>query len=305
MQAGLRKMLGEKGVGKLAMFLYQQEVERERLSRKEPSDGDGTKEQAEAQTDTYNISTSAHDGVTTSIDIPPNWLTRWEKYHHNASWGFFAFRLAFYDDEKRWEEFKARMDKYLEQTCKSGACQSTMTDKIEAAYQKFEIRWIEDPDLAGAKVEELRVRFQSAIDEHASGFLQNLFLCVTSGAVGSLLSSCGDDEKLSTELKRGRSSIPYLYAVSAEASDAENGKNDELAFKPIFKVAVDALINQLWWQVDSDINPLDELTRWVKKSDELDEEDESSNDSQEEIWSSSAPPLDRVRKRMKLRGIGE
>lgn len=98
-----------------------------------------------------------------------------------------------------------------------------------------------------------------------------MFLCASPGAVESFLPAPGA-ELPSPGSQRWRSDAPFLLAVAADTEHKlEDGHEEREWLKPVFKVAAETLVDELWWLLDADIMPVRRLTRNVRGSDELGE----------------------------------
>lgn len=72
----------------------------------------------------------------------------------------------------------------------------------------------------------------------------------------------------------------------------------------VFKVAVEVLVDELWWTLDADFMEARELTRRIRAVDmneEVKERDRlEQDDGLEDIWWSTAPSPERLRRRRRI-----
>ena len=249
---------------------------------------------------------------------PPNWLRHWKDWHENGdAWGFVIFRTALYgenEERHQWDEFKARFETVVRIPFKcEGLNDDDDDDDFNAAVGKFKIHWIEDPELANATADTLRARYRALLQSEqwqAPGDVllnRNVFFCASPEAVQSLLSvenPAGGSERWSAD-------APFLLAVAAEddsgveplEDEEEEGPHEEREwFKPVFKVAIESMVDELWLIIDSDMMPLRRMTRLSKAAGELGGVDGEGREGLEEIWWTMAPSPRRLRKRYELCG---
>ncbi|RYP22651.1 hypothetical protein DL765_001501 [Monosporascus sp. GIB2] len=347
MQAGFRDVLGEDGVAEMARAVWQEQLRVEKL---------------EGAASSSSLLSFAAQGQRRRPPPPPGWLKTWRKRYQGQPWGFVAFRTAAAAattaTSSDVEEFQARVREIVEIPLDAALEQGQPADEVAEARSTFEIRWVEvEEEAEGIKAEEgrsrrdiiladpverLRARYR-AVRESGSlppGLSLPIFLCASPGAVASVLSaSSGGDKngkKPGTTSPRWRSGAPFLLAVAAEeergltdgeADDSVGGAGEKGWFKPVFKVAAEVLVDELWWVVDEQITSLRKLTRFVreaavtddasaveenqgekrpggvhgrdddgKKGEELGHDDDSLDD----IWWSLHMPPHRMRKRRRV-----
>ncbi|KAK1750949.1 hypothetical protein QBC47DRAFT_392974 [Echria macrotheca] len=266
MQAGFREVLGEDGVGALSQYLFQEE-QRKKAPSPRPFH-------------------------------PPNWLTHWRKVSRRlgkgAPWGFVIFQTAAYDfDDSRWEEYKAEIERVIALPFEQDPDEAPVPDDYHDAAAAFELRWVEDPGLAGASADVLRERYTQMKPQLPPGLAQDVFLCASTGAVNSVLQAT---EKPTRDSKTWREGAPFLLAVADAPDTLEEGHDEAAFFKPVFKVAAETVAEELWWLLDSGIIPLRRITRVVRGTDELGGEGQKGGDL-EEIWWTTTPSPERLRKR--------
>ncbi|RYP35491.1 hypothetical protein DL766_002502 [Monosporascus sp. MC13-8B] len=310
-QAGFRDVLSEDGVAEMARVVWQEQLRVKKLE--------------EAASSSSLLSSSSAQGQRRRLPPPPDWLKTWRKRYQGQPWGFVAFRTATATATTATgsdlEEFQTRVREIVE-------------TPLDAAWSKGS-RPARSPR-RGARsrsVERLRARYR-AVRESGSlppGLSLLIFLCASPGAVASVLSaSAGGDKngkKQGTTSPRWRSGAPFLLAVAAEeergltddeADDSVGGVGERGWFKPVFKVAAEVLVDELWWVVERQITSLGKLTRFVREAavtdngsaaeekekegekraggghghddDKQDEEPSHDNDSLDDIWLSAHMP---------------
>ncbi|KAK1502043.1 hypothetical protein CTAM01_05481 [Colletotrichum tamarilloi] len=282
MQAGLRDVLGEEGVGQLAMHVFEEQ------QRDAERTGD------ESTAETAKKSEVEH--------MPPNWLKHWQQRHEGQTWGMVAFRTACYDDQERWETFAKQVRRIVEIPFQRDADGADVHEYFKDAESKFEIRWVEDPALAGATADDLRDKFGNMKSELPAGFSEQVFLVATSAVIASVL-DLGEGDQPTTKSKWWRTSAPFFLAVAADTDPGlEEGHEEREWFKPIFKVAAETIVEEFWWLLDSDIMPLRRITRSVRGLEGLADTETGTSGSEdlEKVWWSTAPSPERMRKRRRF-----
>ncbi|KAH6845742.1 hypothetical protein B0I37DRAFT_313182 [Chaetomium sp. MPI-CAGE-AT-0009] len=130
-----------------------------------------------------------------------------------------------------------------------------------------------------------------------AGLSHCLFLCASQEAVDSV-TSLDEDELPTLESVPWRPTAPFLLAVSTDANPGlEEGHEEREWFKPVFKVAAETIVDELWPLVDSGGMPLRRITRHVKGSSELGAEETADGEELEDIWWTMAPSPERLKKR--------
>ncbi|TLD14629.1 hypothetical protein PspLS_11099 [Pyricularia sp. CBS 133598] len=301
MQAGLREVLGEHGAAAMSKHNFER-----RLS------GGAT------MLDAYSTSNPRDRRASVSSNgadvVTPSWLKQWRKRHEGQPWGFVGVRTGCYGGggaDQRWQQFRAQFQRILEvpfdwavENGRSsggggggGGGGSTTSggggEMASKARDMFEVRWIEDPALDGADVQILRGKFQELQSTLPPGFSQPVFLSATDQVVDAVLALTPDDLP-TTASRRGRNPAPWVYAVAASPDRGVPDEHAESAwFRDVFKVAIEVLADELWWIVDSGTMPLRRITRGVKGEGVA---ADAGNDDLEDIWWSTAPSAERLKK---------
>ncbi|RYP37880.1 hypothetical protein DL767_002752 [Monosporascus sp. MG133] len=286
MQAGFRDVLGEDGVAEMARVVWQEQLRVKKL---------------EEATSSSSLSSSSAQGQRRRQPPPPDWLKTWRKRYQGQPWGFVAFRTATATatatTNSDVEEFQTRVREIVEIPFDAALEQGQPADEVAKARSTFEIRWVEVGEegeetkaeeshsrrniIVADPVERLRTRYR-AMRESGSlppGLCLPTFLCASPAAVASVLSTPlgGDNngEKPGTTSPRWRSGAPFLLAVAAEeergvtddeADESVGGGGEKDWFKPVFKVATEVLVDELWWVVEEQITSLGKLTRFVREA---------------------------------------
>ncbi|RDW84000.1 uncharacterized protein DSM5745_04326 [Aspergillus mulundensis] len=324
MQAGLRDVLGEEGVAELARVMWQEQLRAMRAEKEKKAVAAGTHAQRR-------------------VPPPPAWLEAWKKMYKDSGkrWGFVCVwtDAAVSAAEGKAgpgsggvEEFQDRVREIAEIPFKAALEQGQPAELIEDARKTFEIRWAQlddnkEKDMGNTNlVERLRARYHSMQEPGSiqQGLALPVFLVVSPSAVASVLST--SEEKPEATSSGRRSEAPFLLAVAAEeeqdvVDDDEEAnvpvgrRADKDSFKPVFRVAVEVLVGELWPVVEEQITTLDKMTTYVQGADVTehalpihdDEECEGAGqdeDALDAIWWSMHPPPHRMRKRRRLFGSG-
>ncbi|OTA55850.1 hypothetical protein K449DRAFT_387887 [Hypoxylon sp. EC38] len=271
MQAGLRQVLGEDGVSRLAQQLFQEEQQKK----------------LKVEDEGGSLSSSHKP-------IAPNWLKHWSQRRKGQVWGFVCFRAT---GETRWKAFEEEVRRIIDVQFESAA--ALEFSDYEDARAKFEIRWIEDDRASTADADVLRKRYAEMRPDLPSGLAQELFLCATPEAVDSVLTPDAADRP-TADSKWWRADAPFLVAVAADSDPGlEEGHEERDWFRPRFKVAAETLVEELWWLLDSDIMPLRRITRYTRG---LGGQAETDGDDLDEIWWTTSPSPERLKKRRRFRG---
>lgn len=319
MQAGFRDVLGEEGVAEMARVVWQEQLRVMRAEKEKKN-----------------------------TPPPPEWLKIWRKRYRSSrkNWGFVALWTAaavsaaerMVDSDSGFggvEEFQRRVSEIVGIPFEAALEQGQSTEEVEDARKAFEIRWdwleneeekkgsreVEAEDMSNTElIERLRVRYRS-IQESGSiphGQSLPLFLVVSPSAVTSVL-SCTGEEKPGTTSRRWRSKAPFLLAVAAEEEQGieEDKEADRLVgrsgekdwFKPVFRVAVEVLVDELWPVLDEQITTLGRMTRFVQRAEVTEDvlaggdgQGEADEDGLDAIWWSVHTPPHQMRKRRRLFG---
>ncbi|KAI1369915.1 hypothetical protein F5Y08DRAFT_5287 [Xylaria arbuscula] len=275
MQAGLREVLGEDGIGRLAQRIFQEQQQQKRLAEAESAD--------EAERDS---------SLLLRQQSAPNWLKHWSRRRKGQIWGFVGFRAT---DQSRWREFEDELHGivYLQLDRARGF------RDFEDAKAMFEIRWIED-DEAVADADALRERYAKLRPEMPSGIAQHICLCATPGAVHSTLATDAANRPTAGS-NWWRADAPYLVAVASYSDPGlEEGHEERDWFKPVFKVAIETLVEELWWLLDSDMTSLRRITRLTGACEEMGEQAKTHGDDLDDMWWTMSPSPSRMRKRRRF-----
>lgn len=245
----------------------------------------------------------------------PDYLRQWRRHCNGGPWGFYAFRTALYGEDERWQEFKARFDTIVnipfDQVVEDH--HGHEYEEVAEARKMFTVSWIEDEQLAGANADVLRKRYiQMKEDNEVEGMLDlDMLLYASPEAVESILSPDPDDLP-TTKTLAFRDEAPFLLAVLMEESmnsqsddepyDAKDPNDEANWYKPIFKVPVEVLVNELWMTMEDPIMELTQITRNVRGSTELGgelPEITTLDEPYEHWWGAGPTPRSIKRRRMR------
>ncbi|PLN80537.1 hypothetical protein BDW42DRAFT_201220 [Aspergillus taichungensis] len=310
MQAGFREALGEDGVAEMARVVWCEQLRLMKEKKAKETEMEGGKDGGERR----------------PPPPPPNWMRVWRKRYwgQGGRWGFVVFWTAgavrrMMDDVAVGDVggFEEIVREIVEIPFEAALEQGQSAEEVDEARKSFGIRWVGVSDEGeGSKgeegmVERLRARYRS-MQEQESGFFLPVFLVVSLSAVESVLSTPESGEgKVGTTSPRWRSGVPFLLAVAAEeeqgvvndADDDDQETNGEKVwFKPVFRVAVEVLIDELWPVVEEQMTTLGRMTRFVQRA-EVTEDVQAlidEKDGLDAIWWSVHTPPRHMRKR---RGI--
>lgn len=324
MQTGFRDILGEDGVAEMARVVWQEQLRVKKLEEAASS----------------SLSSQGQRGLRRP-DPPPEWLKTWKKRYKGQPWGFVAFRTATATNVTNldMEEFQTRVPEIVETPLDAALEQGQPADEIAEARRTLEIRWI-DLEEQGERAEEakeeeghsrpdvvvlhpierLRAKYRAMLNSGSlpPGLSLPIFLCASPGAVASVLSTSpgGDsqEQKPGIASPRWRSGAPFLLAVAAEdeqgltdeADDSVGGDGEKDWFKPVFKVAAEVLVDELWWVVEEQVTSLGKLTRFTREAaftndaSASGEEHSRDDDGLDDIWWSVHLPPHRMRKRRRM-----
>ncbi|KAH7304181.1 hypothetical protein B0I35DRAFT_445649 [Stachybotrys elegans] len=220
------------------------------------------------------------------LSPPPEWLLTWKKWYQGQPWGF----VGFYDaDESSAQDFKAQALKYASIPFNKAMEQGHSAD-IAVARSKFEIRWVETkhisneskgqdkPDQANL-ADRLRAQYQEISQDLPPGLCMPLFFYATREAITCLQTTpVGEEATFGIKNKYWRSGAPFLVAIheidaialdEAEGIDPEEevgsaGENGW--YKPVFKVALETIVEELWWIMVEQITDFWKVTRFVRRA---------------------------------------
>ncbi|KAL4904229.1 hypothetical protein BDW74DRAFT_155327 [Aspergillus multicolor] len=311
MQAGLRDVMGEEGVAELARIMWQEQLRAMRAEKEKKA---------------------------VAAPPPPAWLGTWRKRYKDSrkSWGFVCIwtnaAVSAAEESGGAEEFQNRVRELAENPFRAALEQGQPAELIEDARETFEIQWVRLENLEKEKdisdtdlVERLRARYHSTQEPGSvqQGLALPIFLVVSPSAVVSVLSTSGERPEATSP--GWRSGAPFLLAVAAEdeqgavEEDKEvnetAGRREVNSFKPVFRVAVEVLVGELWPAVEEQITTLEKMTTYVQGADVTehalstrdDEEHEGAGEDEDgldAVWWSMHPPPHRMRKRRRLFGSG-
>ncbi|XXH02562.1 hypothetical protein Hte_008939 [Hypoxylon texense] len=287
MRAGLRHVLGEDGVGRLAQHLFQEQQQQQQQQQQR---------QSRRKVEGSSSSSSPSPSSSPLRDlIAPNWLKHWSRRRKGQAWGFVGFVAA---GEARRAELEEEVRRIVDVRFDGAGSE---LPECRDARTKFEIRWVEDDGAIAADADALRERYAKLRPDLPSGLAQELFLCATPEAVDSVLTPDTADRPAALP-KWWRADAPFLVAVAADSDPGlEEGHEERGWFRPVFKVAAETLVEELWWLLDSGIMPLRRITRYTRGYGELGRQAESDSDDLDEIWWTMSPSPERLKKRRRIR----
>lgn len=313
MQDGLRDVLGDDGMDRLSRYMFNLEQEQQKQEDNKKRTHEGEVKRAATTTDS-----AATDDTPKNILSPPNWLRTWRKHFKGQPWGFVIFRAACYgggdDDEDRWSRVKAEMQRVIELPFARAVAQAreegaVLPDDFDEARAKFKLQWVEDVSTdnvatAATDADLLRVKYAALKPNLDPGLCRAVFLCASPEAVESFEKEASTTDETSSFW---RPRAPFLLAVTTE-NDAglEEGHEENVWFKPVFKVAAEALVESLVDVLDMG-TPLQRITRNVMGASELGGATEQRQQQQlkeeterlDDIWWSMHPSPERLKKRRK------
>lgn len=136
----------------------------------------------------------------------------------------------------------------------------------------------------------------------SSGISRDLFLVATPQSASRLEAT----EFPYLTSKRWQSDAPYLLAIAASTDPLPEEPEDELEwFQPSFKVCVDTLADELWYFDVGMETPVRRVTRGIRETkfergNEFEDSEREHDDGLEEMWCSTAPSPQRLRKRRRI-----
>ncbi|EFR02326.1 hypothetical protein MGYG_05323 [Nannizzia gypsea CBS 118893] len=249
----------------------------------------------------------------------PRFLEEYRRKFPNRDhpWGFVAFRTVLYDNEARWVDFKARLQRILNLAFDEEVkrYKGHEYEDIAIGRKLFTLHWIEDNELDGAIEDTLREWYKKMKleKEVPIGMDYSLFLSTCPEAVDSVFA----DPLPTIDSSFWRDDAPFLLVVMELAegdlptdqydSDNPYDPDDRLCennwFKSVFKVAVEIIPNCFWEEVEMGVTmgtPLTRLTSKVKGCNQLlggPVPRGVLRDNLRELWWTSSPsPQERKRK---------
>ena len=235
---------------------------------------------------------------------PPPWLQHWRKPSglNRGEWGFVVYRTALYDDELRWEEYKKQLHEVISIPFQEDADRGVLPEDYNEAREKFEMKWIEDPELASASSDDLRARYSALRPSLPPGLSHALFLCASSQSVESM--AYADSPRRGIEKSgRWKQAAPFLLGVLACDHGAEEEDDDWTGMewmrpKPVIRVAAASVVDELFAVVAMRETGMQILTTQVKGSGELDAGQGESTDAKlDNIWWTDCPSPASLRRR--------
>lgn len=219
--------------------------------------------------------------------FPPDFVATCREIVKEGLWGFVAVRSACYDDEEKWAKFK---DKWQE-VVNLGFRRNDGEEGLEDAESKFEIRWIENKDLAGADLDILREyvlvnrlicylnltdattrRYNAVWPFLPRGLQHCVFLSITDKVVDSVL---GNKEP-TVESEYWSQDVPFVVVLYSDGTPVLDEDEDDGCFEKPFMVALEVIADVFWPLVGADTGALDSFTRFIKE---------------DEVWWCSTYPL--------------
>ncbi|KAI1802417.1 hypothetical protein F4811DRAFT_529757 [Daldinia bambusicola] len=281
-----------------------------------------------------SASNSIEGDTQKAVLSPPDWLKIWRRRFHGQRWGFVAFRNAYLSDDgggggERWDKFKAEFERIVRLPFARDAAHAQekgllLPDDFDEARAKFTVQWVDASETgttmattAIASAESLRSRYAALRPGLDPGMSWEIFLCASPEAVKSFEGEDGAADTDETS-KIWRERAPFVLAFMAHGESGLEEDHDEAAwFKPVFKVAVEVLVESLLGVLDMGTS-MERITRTVRRAIELDEAavgtekenrkdkerlDEGESRDLDEIWWSMHPSPARMRAPMRMRGI--
>ncbi|KXJ86486.1 hypothetical protein Micbo1qcDRAFT_236837 [Microdochium bolleyi] len=321
MQAGLRDVLGQNGIEELANIMWEEEL---RVMKEEQKRKTQQQDQGTAPTETVQQQQQSSVG---SAGLKPAWLKASRQHYRDQPWGFVAFYLSppppspatagtasgdsdASTQQRQREKFQDTVWEITKAPFNAAVDEGHL--EVNEARNSFEIKWVEvvtsaDDDDATV-LNHLRSRYREMRErqELPIGLDQSHFLVANASSVRSVLAGT----ESTTPGKYWRPDAPFLLAVAAEgelrpkddgggAREADED-SEQLRRELVFKVAVEALVEELWSAVDRQTISMETLTRFVRGArlvDDGDEERQTNDDLDDIWWSAHAPPRFRRNKR--------
>lgn len=178
----------------------------------------------------------------------PLYMKALQQYHAgNQHWGFVVFRTCCYDDEQRWNQFRAKWDAVIAAMFD----RESSVEGIADVNRRFTIHWVEDPQLEGATPQQVVEGYSNFAAQREAAFLPEICLMVNEASLQSFF-----DSKIPTPTPwTSQTTIPYALAIplASQSADCEHGS------QPFFNVAVGSL-DTLWGVVASNLQSTRELS---------------------------------------------
>ncbi|RAR05479.1 hypothetical protein DDE82_003946 [Stemphylium lycopersici] len=297
MQAGFHQALGEDGVMEMARIVWQEQLRRMKLEKESSSAAAA----AAASSSSSAQKQQQQRPPPPPPDWLRTWRKR-AGGNGGGAWGFVAFctsSAVAAMPESDVAKFQTRAREMAEIPIqKALEDEGQPTDEIAEARRSLEIRWVEvdddDEDAKGEEgkgeagtggdwVEKARASYRAMRESGVlpSGLDLPVFLCASPAAVASVLRmSPAKAKEAHKEKPRWRSGdVPFLLVAAAETEqgivedeDDDDEEEEETKvgggernwFKPVFKVAAEVLVDELWWVVAEQMMSLGRMTRFVR-----------------------------------------
>lgn len=312
MQAGLRDVLGPDGFGEPVNIMWAEELRMMKEAQK-------SKEQQDEKTAPSETAQQQQLPSIGSVDAPPDWLKASRQRYRDQPWGFMAFYLSppSQQQQQQWQQQREKFQDTLSKMFQAPFNNAIERGHLEVneARSSFEINWVEvtvsadDDDDDATILNHLRSRYQEMRDQQKIpfGLDHHLFLVANASSVSSVLAAAAS----TTPGRYWRPDAPFLLAVTAEVEPSPpTGDDDDGAteaeddsepsrHKTVFKVAVEAIMEELWRAVDMQVVSMGNLTRFVRGARLVGDGDQEKqiDDDLDDIWWSANPPPRHIRKK--------
>lgn len=139
--------------------------------------------------------------------------------------GFLCFRTV-YDDEPKWERWQEKFDTELEGGLVGCAGRERVAERLMVMF-------VDDVDLAGVGFSDVAQAFEAVRENGDVGPGLDVGMCLML-----------DEEAMASLLEPVEGQEPWVWAVDVNYDF--NGAQTEDGYPGQFKVAIDALISELW-----------------------------------------------------------
>ncbi|KAJ5675300.1 uncharacterized protein N7477_005234 [Penicillium maclennaniae] len=161
-----------------------------------------------------------------------------------------------WSDWAQWAKFRSRWDQIMQQEI---AEYHNYHPKLDRAIEVRKNRWVEDPTLDSASSQEVSRRFDEMWPNLSRGYSTSVCLMVTPDSLESVLNSPLPSSAPQAERKE----LPFVLAISRVAHEIpieqdteELEKDTDCKPRTYFRVAVESLMNDLYWITALDIMDL-------------------------------------------------